>query len=411
MRSFRGDHRASISMIAALCLLPLALTVGMSIDYIRQAETRDAIQEIADKGAVLAVSDEHNTKTAAELKASAESYLKSTASTNLSIGVDFEVEVAIDLATSQRRSSVSYKAELSTTFMGVVGISKLGIGGAASAVSGLPPDTNFYFLLDTSDSMGLAATDAARGSLIALSQANGSGSCEFACHVVRGGSKSLLAIARANNLKLRIDVAKEGITKIVSLAQAAAARDGVVNRFALTSMASQLKTVSDLTSDASAFSSQLSGVDLGYGTSGLANTLWESSVPNYLTELARLTAASNDPNADRIVVLVTDGLRSQDGGSGKDSNGRPLIRAFDLDQCQAIKDAGYKLAVIYTMYYDIPYNGWYNTYVKPIRANLGPNLASCATPGLYAVGDTPEQIDAAFETIFKAMRSFPRVSS
>jgi len=404
------DRRGNVALVAAFAMIPISLAIGAAVDYGRQIQLAQTAQAISDEAAVIAVSDEHNTKTVAELEASARAYLRANATTRSGVTVDFGVSVAIDRATSQRRAAVTYSAAVPTTFMGLVGLDTLEVSGSAHAESGLPPDTNFYFLLDTSDSMGLAATNAARGQLISLSQSNGSGTCEFACHVQRGGSKTLLTIARENHLKLRIDVAKDGVTKILSLASAAATRDGVVNRYALTTMSSKLSTVSDLTSDASAFASKLASVELGYGMgTSLANTLWEQTAPNYLTELARLTAASGDPNADRIVVLVTDGLRSQDGGSGKDSQGRPLIRPFDLAQCQAIKDAGYKLAVIYTTYYDIPYNSWYNTYVKPIRATLSSNLASCATTGLFAVGDTPEGIDAAFETIFKATHAFPGV--
>lgn len=413
MMRFWSKTSGAVAPMFGILVIPVMLCIGLAVDYARQIRVQAQVQAIADAGAVTAVIDEKNAKTEAELMREAKLLLAANIGIEpKDIGLDFDVKVTIDKTTSRRVSTINFTGRLPTTFMRLAGVDTVPIKGKATALSGLPPDTDFYFFLDVSDSMGLAATAAARETMKIQSKLNGGETCEFACHILRGGKKTLLEVARANGVKLRIDVAKDGIKSIVSMAHDAAVKDNVTNRYAMTVFANAISTLSGLTADATAFRSTVDSVELGAGASGvLANTKWEKVAPAYVTELSKLTTAGADPNADKIVVLVTDGLRSQDGGSGKDTYGRPYIRPFDLDQCEAIKAAGYKLAVVYTMYYDIPYNSWYNTYVKPIRAKLQTNLQACATPGLFAVGDTPAEIQKAFETIFKATRARPQITS
>jgi hypothetical protein len=48
----------------------------------------------------------------------------------------------------------------------------------------------------------------------------------------------------------------------------------------------------------------------------------------------------------------------------------------------------------------LPTNAWYNSYIAPFQPNIGPNLQSCASPGLYFQVSTDQDISAAMVALF-----------
>jgi hypothetical protein len=63
----------------------------------------------------------------------------------------------------------------------------INLGGSSTATAGLPPDINFYLLLDDSPSLAIAATSAGIQTLINNTQKQvdsetGAKGCAFACH-------------------------------------------------------------------------------------------------------------------------------------------------------------------------------------------------------------------------------------
>ena len=55
-------------------------------------------------------------------------------------------------------SSISFSADVPTTFLGLIGFKKLSISGSSQAAGSLPMYLDFYLLLDVSGSMGLPST-------------------------------------------------------------------------------------------------------------------------------------------------------------------------------------------------------------------------------------------------------------
>jgi hypothetical protein len=53
-----------------------------------------------------------------------------------------------------------------------------------------------------------------------------------------------------------------------------------------------------------------------------------------------------------------------------------------------------------TTYLPLPTNSWYNTYIAPFQPNIGTNLQSCASPGLYFQVSTDQDISAALISLF-----------
>ena len=97
------------------------------------------------------------------------------------------------------------------------------INGSSTAKAAAAPNMNFYFLLDDSPSMGIGATLADINKLIGATApskqpASSSQNCGFACHETNiahdGGTKDNLAIARANNVTLRIDLVTNAVNQL-----------------------------------------------------------------------------------------------------------------------------------------------------------------------------------------------------
>jgi hypothetical protein len=73
---------------------------------------------------------------------------------------------------------------------------------------------------------------------------------------------------------------------------------------------------------------------------------------------------------------------------------------MDPSYCTTIKNRGIRIAVLYTTYLPLPTNAWYNSYIAPFQPNIGPNLQSCASPGLYFQVSTDQDISAAMVALF-----------
>ena len=104
---------------------------------------------------------------------------------------------------------------------------------------------------------------------------------------------------------------------------------------------------------------------------------------------------------DKIVSTCTSGATCVGTNNTYSANGG-LRQQYMLDtsQCTAIKNRGIRIAVLYTVYYPLPTNAWYNSYVSPFQSSIGTTLQSCASPGLYFAVSTGGDISAAMTALF-----------
>jgi hypothetical protein len=88
--------------------------------------------------------------------------------------------------------------------------------------------------------------------------------------------------------------------------------------------------------------------------------------------------------------------------------------------CTAIKNRGIKIAVLYTIYDQLPTNSWYMSRVDPF--NQGPwgpspnsqvalNIQSCASPGFYFEVSPTQGISDAMNTLFQKAVADARISN
>jgi hypothetical protein len=78
----------------------------------------------------------------------------------------------------------------------------------------------------------------------------------------------------------------------------------------------------------------------------------------------------------------------------------PRSTAGNINSAGCLKTGPQYIAVLYTTYLPLPTNSWYNSYIKPFQPNIGPNLQSCASPGLYFQVSTDQDISGALAQLF-----------
>ena len=155
-----------------------------------------------------------------------------------------------------------------------------------------------------------------------------------------------------------------------------------------------------------------------------------------------MSAPGNGTNAtgdtpQEVLFIVTDGMideKEPSGGSSgmatqygdvccgsrQQSTVNPLNSSgseVDSDWCTTIKNRGIRIAVLYTAYYSLgTSNSWFNSYVAPLippsasRDNIGAQLESCASPGLYYEVTTDGDISAAMSALFQEAVSTAHLS-
>ncbi|WP_181707692.1 pilus assembly protein TadG-related protein [Chthonobacter rhizosphaerae] len=432
-RTFAEAKSGTAAVVFAVALVPVLAMVGASLDYVRASGLRDVIQSAADAAALAVIEAELDGKAADRLGAQ-------VFQANIPAAVrhrilDMDLSVAIITEKNVRSVEVTYTADIETSFLSVASIDTIQLGGSAEARSGLRKYVDIHVLLDTSDSMGLASDLSNREKLkTATKKEKDKGktsfiepSCEFACHR-RQGDLSTLEIARSEKVELRIDVAKSGIRTVMDLAKDAE-KDNTFVRMGLDAFSSTHVHVQFMTRDWSTLAGKIDGVELGLGAAPVpdnechdnyANTWFDQIVRPYAETVEDSIATAASSNADKkspsqYIVLVTDGLQSQNCAASKSKQDVFPFRPAD---CDVLKATGAQIAVIYTEYL-VSNSSTYKDHAQHAveksknfiytdsskSAGVEENLRECAsTDRLFAKGNDPDELEAAFRTIFENIK-------
>jgi Flp pilus assembly protein TadG len=155
IRTFGRSRDGNIALWFALMLLPLLLAVGAAIDYARAATLRAKLQQATD-AAILAVAPLAGQKTDAELKALAESYLRSAMKEPLDTMGGRDAHVDSIVVTSDRGDvTITSSAVYDPVFMNIGALRQQTITLGTLSRS-LASDVNYEIALviDNSGSMG-----------------------------------------------------------------------------------------------------------------------------------------------------------------------------------------------------------------------------------------------------------------
>ncbi|OJY70729.1 MAG: hypothetical protein BGP09_08115 [Rhizobium sp. 60-20] len=429
MRKFSGklflDRSGNFAITTALVAVPLIAVGGLALDVTDAMLVRTELQNAADAAAVGAIADSSPAVAAAMAMTSdgtvnigqsdANKLFFGQASSDLQ-NIPVNVNAAVTRTGNVVFSTVNFTANVPTTLSQVIGKTSIPVSGSASAQYQTASFMDFYMLLDNTPSMGIGATLTDIQTMVAKTP----DSCAFACHNL-DTTNNYYNLAKSLGVQTRIDVVRQATQ---SLTDTAATNRTTPDqyRMAVYTFGTQaenigLTSVSTLSSDMTQVKNTTSAVDLMTVPNQGYNNDQDTSFDTMLTQLAPIigTGGGGTTTTDRqkILFIVTDGV----GDSYKPNSctepttgGRcqePLATAF----CQPLKNQNIKIAILYTTYFPLPTNGWYNQWIAPFQSQIGTDLQNCASPGLYFEVSPTQGISDAMNALFLKVIRTPRITS
>lgn len=162
-QSLASDEKGNVALMFGLMASIAMGILGLGLDFGRAAEVRSNLQSAADAAALAAAADVNYSN--GQVKQFAETYVAvNDAKLNKMVLGDVTVTRDTSVGSSV---TVNVAAKVPTTFMGLFGRKTLDIGVTATASSAIT-DVEITALIDMSESLGIAANDAARAQLEAL---------------------------------------------------------------------------------------------------------------------------------------------------------------------------------------------------------------------------------------------------
>jgi len=413
MQSFWGDNKGGVAMLFAIALVPMMAMVGVAIDYGAALRDSAALGAAADAAALTAIAPGSAAyRQAAAANGDMTLTVDSTPFTNLvkaNLGNrrDMTINaptVALVKSNGKITATVTYTASVQTSILSLFGFSSVPIKKVAVASINMQTYMDFYVLLDNSPSMGIAATPTD----IATMVNNTSDQCAFACHDL-SDKNNYYDLAKSLGVTMRIDLLRSATQNLMTTATANEA-GALLFRFAVYTFGTTanvahgaaLSNVAPLSSNLSSVATQASAVDLmtvqGQNQFNDEDTSFDTALPALQALIPTPGDGSSSTAPKKVMFLITDGV------SDENLKGR-TIQPINTALCDAIKQNGVQIAVLYTTYYPLPTNAFYNSYVAPILGNVPTALQNCASPGLYAAVAPGGDISGALAKLFAQVTS------
>jgi Flp pilus assembly protein TadG len=428
-------------MIFGLMLIPLIGLLGLAVDYSQANRVKTALDAALDAAVLAAATTTsqyiqskqtptNDPTTAAEQagQAAGLQVFAATISTLAPLVKDAtgsaQAALPIPTITVGRvgltlSATGSYDAATKNLFGEIFGDQVWPITGTSQAALSLPKYQNIYFLLDNSQSMGIASsqqdqTNLAFATLQYTTAYNpgGAESCQFGCHASDGHTAANVTfegLAKTYNILLRIDALRESVQDVINIVQGSGIGTPRV-QFEFYTMSDTLTelTSNGLSSDYPALLTQSNSIDLGqtdfngYGDSWTTAYKSGTSGPDLLTQFYNKLAAANVKQGDGssyttpeiFVFIITDGTTDVPGPC---VDGH-CVTAWNYNECAPLKAIA-NVGVIYTTY--TPFNDQrYTDLVAPIASQILPNLQACATSGYFYQATTGDEIRKAAVNLF-----------
>jgi Flp pilus assembly protein TadG len=411
---FSGNRRGNVAVLFAISVVPMIGLLGAAADYSSVQGQRARLNAVADSAALTAVGAQARTLSTDDAKARAKATLEANLAADPSLKIDSYAIEVVD-AGVERSVVVNYTATYETSFMRLYGYATLAISGTATAKGPLAPYIDFYLLLDNTPSMGLGATTKDIDTLV-----NNTGDkCAFACHQMDSPGTDYYALAKKLKVQMRIDVVRSATQSLMDTAESAKIRNNQF-RMAIYSLGEKaeeagLKQIQKLTASLATAKSAANALDLmtiPYGNfEGDTQTNFDTAFDKINAEISKPGDGSKAKKPQKILFFVSDGVND----ANKSSCSKKLTYSSDAKTkksfercmeplnpviCKSLKDRGIKIAVLYTTYFPLPTNGWYNTWIKPFQPDIGTNMKACASDGLYFEVGPSQGISEAMNALF-----------
>jgi Flp pilus assembly protein TadG len=481
LRKFHDDRRGNVAMMYAMMLPVLMFGIGVAVDFTHAAQVRTQLNAAADAAVLAALTPSMMEQPVATAQAAAQNMFSGQAAglTSLAPG-DTVVTVAITNPANNplvRNVTVSYIAQTENIFAGVLGVPTMGLSGTSSASASLAANINFYLLLDNSPSMALPATAAGISQMESLTPQQGG--CAFACHegstnngdsqgnpclnvatytaptlsspppstspgnsycaTTAGAQIDDYALARHNNIELRLDALNSGVGDLMSeayTAEANAPPTPPVYQFAVYAMDSPWQI--GMSSSATPAYNELMAMTVSFVSGWTAASphfglmeYYENNVEcggaacatnggggdyatNYDNALGTMNTLMPNPGLgtnvagdtpQEVLFLVTDGVEDENTTTCSEPlTGSRCQAPINTALCTTIKNRGIRIAILYTDYYPVSANTWYVDWIEPFQSQIATNLQACASPGLfYDAGIDSTNLGADLQSLFNTV--------
>jgi Flp pilus assembly protein TadG len=429
-RLFR--HRdGNVAIIFALCLIPLVFLAGMALDYAAAIQKRQRLNAAADSAVLAAVSPALANQTAAQAQTVATNLFNGQASVVTGL-TGIVPTVTINQNGLARTATVTYASNSTNSFPNVLGQASWPLSGSSTASSMAAPSIDFYVMLDNSPSMAIAATTAGINKMIANTPQQGGGAgCAFACHQSSPNSGDTpgnpvgwdnYKLAQSLGVVTRIQNLATATQSLTSTAAALAAQTNSAFRMGVYSFnssnsGSALNTVQSLTTNLTLAGTAASGVDVLQICKGnyiTCSTYDDSTNTDFAAAMTSMNSTMSTPGTgasgsspQAILFIVTDGVEDKKANSCAYtminlSGFNRCIQPVDISKCATIKARGIQIAILYTQYYPLGSDSFYQQYVAPFQSGIGTNLQNCASSGLYFAVTTDNDITSALTTLFNS---------
>ena len=412
------DRRGNVAIIFALALVPVIFLAGMAMDFTSALGKRTLLNAAADSAALSAVSPAMMNQTVATAQTTAQNVFMGQASTVA--GANYSAPtVSVTQNGLTRTATVSYSASSVNSFPNVLKQTAWPITGTATATATVPPNIDFYLLLDNSPSMNIAATTSGINTMVAHTSAQGG--CAFACHESNPAADGLgnpggvdnYTLAKNLSVVTRIENMAAATQALMSTASAMEAASNAQYRMAFyTFNYSGTSIIQTLTSNLSTAATAAGNIDVlevcsnnwltCSNNNSDTDTNFESAMSNINGIMPTPGSGTAGSSPQEVLFLVTDGVDDEIAAScSQPKTGSRCQQPFDTTWCTTVKNRGILIAVLYTAYLPLPTNSWYNQWIAPFQSQIGPNMQSCASPGLYFQVTTDGDITAAMQALFE----------
>ena len=424
LRAWPQARSGQIAILFGLMILPILFAAGAAIDYSRRNAAKARLDAAVD-AAVLAVISQKSNAVSADSLLRMDQQFKAEAARIPGVSVTSFLPLAPAVTGKTVSVSATYTATVKTTLGGLMNVPTMAIGGRSAGERKLAQYIDFYLLLDNSPSMGLAATNAEIARMIELTKsAPNHPSCAFACHERNADGTDKMDdhyhIAKNNNVILRINVLRDAVLAMVDRAKTSMS---LAQQFRMETWTfSDIQTqISALTTSLDQTRSDAQKIDLAYNYSGTpANqTAYERAIKKMNETVPASGTGVTAASPIRFLFFVTDGVQDSpvDGSVSNQSAGSMVsanrfIGPIDPATCQALKDKGVRIGIIYTTYLELPGNWTYDKYVKPFEKQIASTLKACASSDdLFFPVSTNGDIVAAMLKLFDTAVASVRITN
>ena len=457
MRRFFRDRRGNTAIVFALALIPIMFLTGMGIDFSSAASKRIRLNAAADAAALSMVTPTAMSETCAVAQSAAQNVFMGEASLVSGITYGAPTFSGCQDNAATRTVTVTYTAYSKNSFPNVLGLltktpeMTWTVGGSSTATATTAPNINFYLLLDNSPSMDIAATTDGINTMVA--NTGQQGGCALACHEsnptasdVEGNphgednytlAKNLGVVTRVENMASATSSLMSTASQMMTTNNATCPNGPGCYEMAIFTFdvggttSSQCSSTSIQTiyapgcspsSDLSAAQNAASGIDVlevcsnNYLTCSNDNndtdTDFETAMQTVNHIMPTPGTGTSGSSPQEVLFLVTDGVDDEVNSTSctQTLDGNRCQQPFNTSWCTTVKNRGIRIAVLYTEYLPLPTNAWYNDWVAPFQSQIGPNMQSCASPGLFFQVTTDGDITAAMQTLFQQAVSTARLS-